>query len=300
MALTDFPNGVTSFGAPVIGGATIPSTTGRYWFVSSTKGSDGNYGDQVSKPKATLSAAVLASSSISGANNGDVIVLMPGHAETVIAAYALNVAGLTVVGLGYGTSRPTFTFTNTAGIFNVSGASTVIMNARFVNSVDQQSQMMYVTAVDVQLLGCEFVMQSTNGSAVTGIYAGTTSAAATRLIVDTCNFIGMAAGTTMTAAIDIEGTNTTDYRIQNNTFTGKATQLINNGTTILRGTFTNNEFVVYTGTIGIKMSASSTPFVVNNRFNLPSGTQAVQSAGGFVAGNVLSNTAGNAGTVSTF
>lgn len=300
MALTDFPNGITSFGVPVIGGATIPSTTGKYWFVSSVKGSDGNYGSEVNKPKATLSSALAASLAISGANTGDVIVLMPGHAETVTAPYAINVQGVNIVGLGYGGSRPTFTSgTNTTAVITITGASTVFQNVRFVNGVDQQAEMVYVQASDVQFLGCEFVLQTTSTSTITGIYAGTTAVAA-RMVVDTCNFEGIAAGTTMTAAIDIENAGDVDYYIRNNYFTGKATQLIQNATTVLRGTITNNEFVVYTGTKGINMGAASTPFVVNNRFNLPSGTQAVVAAAGFVAGNVLSNAAGNSATASTF
>lgn len=301
MALTAFPNGITSFGVPVIGGATIPSTTGNYWFVSSVKGSDGNFGSEVNKPKATLAAALLAAV----ANNGDVIVLMPGHAETLTAALTFSAtgdAGTTVVGLGYGSSRPTFTFTNTAAYINMAAPNCIFMNVRFVNGVDQQVQMVNVGAADCQFLGCEFVMQSTAVSAILGIQAGTTSAAATRLVVDTCNFEGIAAGTTMTAAIELEGTNTVDYYIRNNYLTGKATQLIQNGgTTLLRGTITNNEFVVYTGTKGINMAASSTPFIVNNRFNVASGTTPIVAAAGFVAGNVYSAAAGvTAGTASTF
>ena len=53
MSLTNFPNGITSFGVPMMGGM-IPSTTGKYYFVNSVTGSNGNEGTDPSAPLATI------------------------------------------------------------------------------------------------------------------------------------------------------------------------------------------------------------------------------------------------------
>jgi len=53
MALTNFPNGLSSFGIPVLGGAPIPFT-GTYYFVDPVNGSDGNSGRSAGKAFATL------------------------------------------------------------------------------------------------------------------------------------------------------------------------------------------------------------------------------------------------------
>lgn len=55
MTLTNFPNGVSSFGIPVLGGAALPFT-GNYYFVDAVNGADGNEGSADS-PMSTLLAA---------------------------------------------------------------------------------------------------------------------------------------------------------------------------------------------------------------------------------------------------
>ena len=104
MPLTAFPSGISSFGVPVLGagGIGVPTTTGNYWFVSSTLGNDGNLGTSASSPFGTIGRALT--SGFAAANQGDVIVVMPGHTETITAdaGINLNVAGVTIVGLGTG------------------------------------------------------------------------------------------------------------------------------------------------------------------------------------------------------
>jgi L-asparaginase/Glu-tRNA(Gln) amidotransferase subunit D len=59
------------------------------------------------QPAATLDGAIGKTT----ANNGDLILVHPGHSETLSAAAAItcDVAGVTIVGLGTGNNRPTFT-----------------------------------------------------------------------------------------------------------------------------------------------------------------------------------------------
>jgi hypothetical protein len=293
---TNFSNGIASQGVPVMGGATLPSTTGNYWFVSSTTGSNGNSGKSVKQAFATIAQAHTAAT----ASKGDVVVIMPGHVETVSgAAYAtLSKAGISYVGLGTGRNRPTLTWSATNSQIIVSGA-----NSSFVNivcdfaGIDAVVAAVSVTATDVSFLNCEFITNKAAAGAVLGLV---TAATATRFTVDGCRFLGPAvnSGTTTTAQIKHEVG--IDYVIKNSYFTGKMTQAILNATAVLGGLIDNNRFVVATGTVAITMHASSTPFISNNRINVPSGTAPIVAAAGFVAGNVYSAAAGvTAGTAST-
>ena len=54
MALTNFPNGVSSFGVPMIGGIGGIPLTGTWYFVNPAAGSDGNEGTSPESPFATI------------------------------------------------------------------------------------------------------------------------------------------------------------------------------------------------------------------------------------------------------
>jgi len=298
MALTNFSNGISSFGIPVVGGTGLPVTTGQYIFVSSTTGSNGNNGLSKSKAKATIAGA----QAVANAGDGDVIVCLPGHAESFTAAAALTLSksGLYIVGLGTGALRPTLTWsTSTAAQMIVSGANITFDNLRFdFTGIDAVVAAVSITAADVAFVNSEFITNTGTTGVVLGLV---TAATATRFRVEGCFFHGPAtnSGTTTTAQIKHEVG--IDYIIRNNVFLGgKCTQNILNATAVLGGIIDNNRFVTYTGTKAIAMHASSTPFITNNRINVPSGTAPIVAAAGFVAGNVYSAAAGvTAGTAST-
>lgn len=125
--MTNFPNGVSSQGIPLVPG--VPLSTGTYFFVSSVVGSDGNTGRDKAHPLATLQAAVNKCT----AGKADVILLMPGHAETVTATnIALNVEGVQIYGLGSGLKRPTFTYGAAAATITVSAANCGVHNCHHI------------------------------------------------------------------------------------------------------------------------------------------------------------------------
>src|SRR6266508_1487466 len=93
-------------GAPVGGSTPTGYGRGQTIFVdSNVAGSDGS---SPSEALATIDAAINKCV----ANQGDVIVCLPGHSETITAAGAIacDVAGITVVGLGSGPQRATVLF----------------------------------------------------------------------------------------------------------------------------------------------------------------------------------------------
>lgn len=255
-----------------------------------------NNGLSVDKPFATLQAAITAIT----ANAGDLIVLLPGHSETIstATASAINKAGIRIVGVGTGSLRPTFTFATVVGAtMTISAANVQIDNVRFVVGLDNITAMLTITGADVTFLDCEFVTNTATLGAAIGILTGAT---ADRLRIERCRFLGAATntGTTTTAQIDHEAG--VDYIVKDSYFTGKMTQSITNTATVLRGLIHNNVFVVATGTKAINMAAASTPMISSNRINVPSGTAPIVAAAGFVAGNIYSAAAGvTAGTAAT-
>lgn len=106
--------------------------TGNVYFVDSgaTGTSDSNDGLRPDRALATLDGAINKCT----ASNGDIIVLMPGHAETT-TAIAADVAGVTVLGVGHGTARPTLTATAAAtNLINVTAASFYMENVVLVGA----------------------------------------------------------------------------------------------------------------------------------------------------------------------
>jgi len=77
MALTNFPDGITSFGVPVLGNIGGLPLTGNYFFVDPASGSDAYDGSSPETPFQTIYAAYAAAT----AGNNDVIVLI-GNGST--------------------------------------------------------------------------------------------------------------------------------------------------------------------------------------------------------------------------
>jgi len=140
-------------GIPVIG---PHMTTGQIYFVDSGTGSDSNSGLNEKAPLATWDAAINKCT----ANQGDVIYLFPGHAETITSAIAMDVAGVTVVGLGNGDNRPSITVNGAFRGVKITGDDTMITNVRFLagSSITAAASLMYIDASDVEISKCRFEM----------------------------------------------------------------------------------------------------------------------------------------------
>lgn len=156
---THFPNGLSSHGLPVLPGFGDLFTTGTVYFVDSSLGDAGNNGKDPDKALATIDAAVGKCT----ANKGDIIVVMPGHAETIstVAGIACDVAGITIVGVGSGTLKPTLTFSAAASDINVSVANVTIKNIRMVSSVNNLVNFLDLDAGNFICEDCDFVTSST-------------------------------------------------------------------------------------------------------------------------------------------
>ena len=121
--------------------------SGSVFWVHAGTGTDGaGYGRNPDAPVATLDYAV----GLCTADKGDVIYLMPGHAENIASAAGcvLDVAGVKVVGLGYGTLRPTLTLTTA----DTSKVSITAANCWFENVLVVSNYLSIATAISVGAL----------------------------------------------------------------------------------------------------------------------------------------------------
>ena len=146
-------------------GAGLLFTTGTVYYVDSVTGSDGNLGTDPESPKASVDGAMAAVT----ANKGDKIVAMPNHAENVANAtdFQVDTAGVDIMGLGRGTNRPTFTFTNTAGSVEMDSANCSLSNLVFNASVSAVVIGMNIDAANVAVDGCEFGFDATGDDFIT-------------------------------------------------------------------------------------------------------------------------------------
>lgn len=282
----------------------LPS--GNILYVHSVTGVNGaGYGFSPLSPFASLDYALGKTRP----DSDDWILLLPNHVETLTAAgTSLGNGGVfagptlsngvTVLGLGNGRNRPTFNYTTAiTASFNISAANFTIKNCVFTpTGFGAITAAMNVTGADFSMEDCEWQISTGTNAPVLGIL---TAATAARLKILRSRFLGPATSTqTCTACIQHEVG--IDFVIKDCEFTGKMTQAILNATTLLGGLIDNNRFVIATGTKAIAMAAASTPFISNNRINVPSGTAPIVAAAGFVAGNIYSAAAGvTAGTAAT-
>ena len=173
-----FANGVSIRDVPIIN--THPGKV--FWLSDATTlqvrqrgGSDGNKGTYDS-PFATLAYAV----SQCVANRGDVIMVKPGHTETISSATALTLstAGVAIIGLGIGANRPTFTLdTATTATINVTAANIAIKNCIFTaNFADIVSFFTLTTAKNFTLEGNMFKATATNMNSLYVVDTNATSA----------------------------------------------------------------------------------------------------------------------------
>ena len=160
--ITNFPNGVSSFGIPLLGTPGL-MTTGKVFFLNgnASNASDNNAGTNKDLPLATLDGAIGKCTSA----NGDIIIVLPGHTESFDAASDCNldVANVTIYGLGQGEYRPVFSWTGaTLSDINVNSYGISIENVIFTNVSGNTGANIDVNAADFTIKNCEFRCPTAN------------------------------------------------------------------------------------------------------------------------------------------
>lgn len=135
--------------------ANIGDVPGDVWFVDSAATGAGDTTAKGRTPDAPFATLAYAFSS-DLVDSGDVVYVMPGHAETVNAAgdITMDIAGVTVIGLGRGSSRPTFTYaTDTAATWLITAANVSVRNVLITctGTIDVANAIT-ITGADVSLI----------------------------------------------------------------------------------------------------------------------------------------------------
>ena len=144
----------------ILNGGLFLKPNAKVLYVDSNLGSNNNTGLEPGEAKATLEAAINACT----ANAGDNILLMPGHTEAVTSTSTnFDVAGVTIIGIGSGSLKPTFTFAATSSRINVTVANCVLQNVRVQAAVgDVVTAFLHATAAqNTQYIDIEFYATST-------------------------------------------------------------------------------------------------------------------------------------------
>jgi len=162
-----FSNGLTVRGVPI----EIPVPGKVFWVNNSTVLADGGISGSNSN-KGTYQQPFLTIDYAIGkckANRGDVIYVMPGHVETVSTAAAgtatvdIDVAGISIIGLGRGAKQARFDHTAAAGVVTVTASNCSIINMNFHANVTIVTIGLSVIAAATNLLvkDCIFDVEDT-------------------------------------------------------------------------------------------------------------------------------------------
>lgn len=245
------------------------------------------------------------------AARGDLILVAPGHTESISSntALTMSISGVQVVGLGIGSQRPVITFdtANTATI-NVSANGVSFKNIVFVaNFLAIASAFTLTTATDFQLLQCEFRDTSNVLDFLFIVTTATTANAADGIVIDGCKIMSTTAAGVQ-GLISFLGANDRSV-IRNNYYTSLSTNtaailpiaagkavtnllILNNIMNITNAAGTGTGYLITANTAG-------TGFIDGNRFSaLPTTPLLVTAGRGFAYGiNYHTDTADTSGYI---
>lgn len=254
-------NGALSNSAQTFLGADSLFTTGSVIFVHSGTGSNDNSGLDPSTPKATVQGAI----DICTAAKGDRIIVMPGHAEVVTStSMNLSKSGVSVICIGSGLNRATFTYSTAAATITVSAANCGFFGGHHIaNFADVASAFTVGAAKDFTLGYNTFVDSASNLNYLSIIVTGSTNNDADGLTVIGNYQLGLA--TTANATVSILANEArlavTDNYV-NQAATNNAGHFITLSSKIITGAqISRNKCVVVsatTATVGIFLTGSGT------------------------------------------
>ena len=212
--MTQFSNLNLPYGAQIGGSVVLPYSAGKVLYVGSTVASArdaANQGLTPQYPLATIDYAI----GLCTADVGDIILVLPGHAETIAVARGItcDVAGISIIGLGNGLKRPIITWSASASTWIISAANVTIKNILTRSSFNECILLFSVTGVGVTLDGVDFY--ATAGALEARAWLDATTAAS-HLTIKNCRHVQPTAAAAAQAWITL--TTTSNSRIIDNSF----------------------------------------------------------------------------------
>lgn len=262
----DFPVALDYRAVP--GGNAIikEATRRRIFYVDSNGGGSTTSGGLTPDSAFTTLASAIAACT---ASKGDIIYVMAGHAESFGASgLAINVAGISIIGIGNRLNRPAFTWHTTSAVVTISAANVRLYNIQCLTDVDAVVSMFSVTGAGCTMDSVDFV----DTAACAPLQFLLTTAAGDDLTIANCRHIQVAsAAISVQAWIGIVGCDR--FRFINNfmSLRGAATAAANGhivGATTLSADveIVNNRLQqsASTSAVPISLYTGSTGLVANN------------------------------------
>ena len=224
MGLTNFPNGISSFGIPVMGGGGIPATKGNVFFVDYGSGSDDNRGNRPNRAFKTLAYAYTQVVS----NNFDVICLIGSSTHVLTEMLTVAKNRVTIIGVDGSPGRRygqaalvslgiTTAATDIACMKNT-GVRNIFQNIKFIsNNTKDESLYSVVEAgeyaqynsceiyksTDLNVTGAAELVCNGDSAEFNNCYIGSTANAIVGAIIRPCVTLTLALGGTGKVARDV-------------------------------------------------------------------------------------------------
>jgi hypothetical protein len=269
---------------------------GKQFYVDSVHGATGNDGLTWATALAGIDAAVGKCT----ANHGDIIWVAPGHNEGITAAAAidLDVAGISVIGLGTGSLKPTIDFDHANASVAIGADNVTIANIRFRVSANAVTVGLDIEdGVDyARVLDCEFGFAETATDEFA--IALRTNDASNAALIDGCKFY--AGGQAAVAAIAfVKDTDQTIVR--NCEFWGAHSTACINGTTTLSTNLLIEKNLFYQGATepAIELLTGTTGVIRDNdiKTNLATMAASVVADACYLFRNYYNEDAAGTGTI---
>lgn len=260
-------------------GYTLVPTGGNVFYVRSTGAASGD--PSYLRTGGGLYTTLGAALALCRANSGDLIVVLPGHSESVTTTPTF-VAGVKILGFGYGVERPTFTWTATTSNWAINVANVAIQNCILNLDGAIVANAITVTGTDCTISDCDIRMAS---SAILYCTVGIDlQSGATRAKVLRNYFRGSNLGLTQ-AGVRIGGLQGSAAAAPANvTVDNNYAQFATWGGTNTSGTAGGGMVVVFAGTSGGTITQGPQNFQISNNIlrNIMQGTVGLGTAQGCI------------------
>ncbi len=296
---SDFPSGFDQ-GVLIKQIPLLSAFGGNVYWVDSGFTTPGPKKGTFNRPVASINEAM----DLVTASNGDIIVMKPGHAETLTAATSavMDVAGVALIGLGNGALTPTLTYTTAAeATLSITAASCLVNNVRFYSNFSTGITAGITvggSADGLILSNLHFTEAANTKEWLIGI---SFAADCDDVIIENCRYYGIDGGTDSSFVTMAGGCD--NSIIRNNYIHGDFS-----GACIVASAAASTEVQIVdnymwntdaSAGLAIDFHASSTGWVINNKFfGGKDGTAGFTGAGFAYSGNVYTNAA-NANAIST-
>ena len=266
--------------------------SGNIFYVDSANANaadDEGHGAEPDKPFATIDYAI----GLCTANQGDVILVLPGHAETINTAGGITCdkAGLSILGLGNGEDRPTITIGSTLDTATVliSAIDTKLANMIFAPGNDGVDILIDINADGAIVEDCEIRSDEANAYQFdTGIDINGGANGADRCVIRRNVIRSIAAGAVQ--AIEI-GAVEADLQITDNWILGDYSVAGIHSASILTNCLIARNYIhnVNAADFCVELSAAATGLLVDNRFYADAAATTLDPGSMMCIGNEMVN-----------